>query len=241
MINPRQMLFHPSSRSFIMISPSLSWRSSLIWVNPKIRAILLWRVDHWWEAERWRRHDGRKWLRTIGHKFPSVSIRLVSAQHVCQPFQVNAQPLDNIIGTWHIWEIQYHYLSLDHCFYCLLKNLQYSSPTSKIAIMWVGLRHLETLHNMASSLPLWYPLTTALHWSFINLSSMTTSTITNRLCLSPTRSTISLSSTLSTTSSKEYPAHLDSPTPSIGIITVRLMALEPKKDCWQRIVHDWNA
>ena len=35
--------------------------------------------------------------------------------------------------------------------------------------------------------------------------------------------------------------HLNSPTQSVDIVVARLMQLEPKKDGWWRIAHDWYA
>src|SRR5579863_2545560 len=72
-------------------------------------------------------------------------------------------------------------------------------------------------------------------------SSLTTAAMMNGLHSSSARSTVSLSHTLSTTSREKHPTCLDSPTPSIGIIAARLMELEPKKDCQQRIVCNWYA
>jgi len=77
--NPRQTLFQPSSRSFIVISPSLSQRSSPIWM----RAVSLSRAAHQHEVKKQRRHNGRKRLRTTRRKFPSAPVLLVPAQRVC--------------------------------------------------------------------------------------------------------------------------------------------------------------
>ena len=73
--------------------------------------------------------------------------------------------------------------------------------------------------------------------------SFTTAAVTNGLRSSPIGSTLSLSlsCTLSTTSSEKHPARPDSPTPSVGTITARLMELEPEKDRWRRIARVWYA
>lgn len=54
-------------------------------------------------------------------------------------------------------------------------------------------------------------------------SFLTPAAVTNGLRSSPVGSTTSLSHTLSTTRSEKYPAHPDSPTPSVGIVAARLM------------------
>ncbi len=63
--------------------------------------------------------------------------------------------------------------------------------------------------------------------------------MTNGLQASPVGPTLSLSSTMSTNSNEKHLTCLDSPTPSVGIVVARLIELEPKKDCWWRIAHDW--
>jgi protein SMG6 len=44
---------------------------------------------------------------------------------------------------------------------------------------------------------------------------------------------------MSTSSSEKHPECPASPSPSVGIVAVRLIRLEPEKDRWQRVTHDW--
>ena len=104
--------FLASSRNFIAISSTSSQRSSQIRPNHKMRAVSSSRAAHLWEANKWRRHDGRNppTRRATGCKFPSVSVPWVSAQRVRQPFRASTRPSDNIIGTWRSHAAKKKYL-----------------------------------------------------------------------------------------------------------------------------------
>ena len=79
-------------------------------------------------------HDGRKRSRTPERKLPSVSARLVSAQHVCQPFRVEA-PNARVPELFvFLPGILYTNIQLDHfsaSLVCLLERLDIEEPEGR--------------------------------------------------------------------------------------------------------------
>jgi protein SMG6 len=149
-----------------------------------------------------------------------------------------------------------------NCFYRLLENLRRSSLTSKIALeylqefiyyaytFYTALLERNTFSDYRSN---WLEALGDLARYRIVIaamipthtrtsSSLTTAAVNNGLRASPVGSTVSLSGgAMSTTSSEKHLAHLNSPTPSVGIVAARLMELEPEKDRWRGIACDWYA
>jgi len=122
-----------------------------------MRAILSSRAAHRWEVEKRRWHNGRKQLRTTRCKLTSVSILLVSTQHVCQPFRANAQPFLNHShhDQWaslipHRVYTHTHTLSLSLSLSCTLSTTSSKrhparpdSPTSSVGTITARLMELE--------------------------------------------------------------------------------------------------
>ena len=71
-------------------------------------------------------------------------------------------------------------------------------------------------------------------------SLLTTAAVNGGVRRSHSGSSIS-SGAMSTASSEKHVARPCSPTPSVGIIAVRLMELEPGKDRWRRVAREWYA